>query len=176
MAYRSRVALVAILAASVAGCTLPKGDPDSGTKSGPPRGDVEESTGSLRLSGTIGSGPQAQLEAQQARIDTKVPITSVRRIEIGRTRDGVLVSAFGLAPGLGYSLPVLQARRGGRPNGNGIVEFDFVVTAPDPALDLPDGSLSARKIRADLPIAATQLGAVRGFRVIALDDAQTFLF
>lgn len=107
-----------------------------------------------------------RLETEQ-RIRTKVPVTAVRSVEMGRTRDGFLITAYGTAPGLGYSLPVLRARRGGRPDTDGYVEFDFVATEPAPGAELPPGSSQARALRADLAVQTTDLRGASGIRVLA---------
>jgi hypothetical protein len=97
----------------------------------------------------------------------QVPVQSVNSIEIGRTRDGFLITAYGRAPGLGYSLPALRPRRDGLPGLDGYIEYDFVATEPTRA-DLPAGTSATRALRADLPVAAGALRGARGIRVLAL--------
>ena len=106
-------------------------------------------------------------EAIEGRIRTKVPVTAVRSVELGRTRDGFLITAIGTAPGLGYSLPALRVRRGGRPDAEGYVEFDFVATEPAPGVALPPGTSQARAMRADLAVKLRDLRGASGIRVIA---------
>ena len=109
--------------------------------------------------------------ALQARRETKVPVQSVRSVEIGRTSSGILITAFGTAPGLGYSLPALRPRRGGKPAADGYVELDFVATEPIAGLPLPPGTTRTRALRADLPVDIRALRGVRGLRVMALQGA-----
>lgn len=109
----------------------------------------------------------AEEEARQAAIENKVPVMAVQSVEIGQTRTGYLVSAFGTAPGLGYSLPELRARRSGEPSLDGFIEYDFVATVPSPALDLPPGTTRTRSIRADLLVKQGDIRNLRGIRVFA---------
>jgi hypothetical protein len=99
---------------------------------------------------------------------TPVPVESVRSIEIGRTRDGFLITAYGTAPGLGYSLPRLRARRGGAPSADGYVEYDLVASEPPAGFDLPPGTPRTLTLRADLPVRAAELRGAAGIRVMAL--------
>jgi hypothetical protein len=99
---------------------------------------------------------------------TPVPVETVRSIEIGRTRNGFLITAYGTAPGLGYSLPRLRPRRDGAPGADGYVEYDFVASEPLPGFDLPPGTARTRTLRADLPVAAGDLLGAAGIRVLAL--------
>ena len=69
-------------------------------------------------------------EEALARRQNKVPLQAVQSVEIGRTSNGILLTAHGTAPGLGYSLPALRVRRGGELGPDGYQEFDFVATAP----------------------------------------------
>lgn len=111
---------------------------------------------------------EARREAVEEARTTPVPIEAVRSIEIGRTRDGFLITAFGTAPGLGYSLPRLRARRGGGPGPDGYIEYDFVASEPPPGFGLPPGTARTRTIRADLPVKAPELLGSAGIRVLAL--------
>lgn len=118
-------------------------------------------------SGTPAEGQQ-QVQA--------VPVSAVRSIEVGRSRDGIVVSAFGTAPGLGYGGARLIPRRDGKPNREGFLEFDFVAAPPDPGFELPTGTLEARAIRADLAIEGRDLENVRGIRVFAARNGVQFVF
>ncbi len=111
---------------------------------------------------------QAEREAVETAVETQVPVESVSRLEIGRTRNGFLITAYGSAPGLGYSLPRLRPRREGRPGLDGYIEYDFVATEPPPGFDLPPGTARTRTIRADLPVKADDLRGAAGIRVLAL--------
>jgi hypothetical protein len=111
---------------------------------------------------------EARREAVEEAESTPVPVEAVRTVEIGRTRDGFLITAYGTAPGLGYSLPRLRARRGGAPGPDGYIEYDFVASEPPPGFDLPPGTARTRTIRADLPVKAPELLGAAGIRVLAL--------
>lgn len=111
---------------------------------------------------------EAQREAVEVALATPVPMESVRNVEIGRTRDGFLITAHGTAPGLGYALPRLRPRRGGAPGADGYIEYDFVASEPPAGFDLPPGTARTRAIRADLPVKAADLRGAAGIRVLAL--------
>ena len=113
---------------------------------------------------------EARREAVEEARTTPVPIEAVRNVEIGRTRDGFLITAYGTAAGLGYSLPRLRPRRGGAPGPDGYVEYDFVASEPPPGFDLPPGTARTRTIRADLPVKAAELLGAAGIRVLALGN------
>jgi hypothetical protein len=93
------------------------------------------------------------------------PIESVRDIEIGRTRNGYVISVQGTAPGLGYGAPELRARRDGKPGLDGFLDYDFVVQAPDPGFNLGTGTIDARAVRADLLVTEKDLRGAAGVRV-----------
>lgn len=119
-----------------------------------------------------GEESTTEQEAEQARqeaIQATVPIQAVRTVEMGRTRDGFIITAFGTAPGLGYALPSLRVRRGGTPSADGYIEFDFVAVEPPAGFDLPQGTTRARALRADLPVRLEDLQGAAGLRVMALN-------
>ena len=120
------------------------------------------------LWGEESSAERKAREELQARRENKVPVQAVRSVEIGRTSNGILLTAFGTAPGLGYSLPALRVRRGGKPAADGYLDFDFVASEPAPGFDLPPGNTRTRAIRADLPIDLRALTGIRGLRVWSL--------
>ena len=130
--------------------------------------------------GTLwGDDSAAEIETRQRAAEarqTKVPMQAVNEIEMGRTRDGFLLTAFGTAPGLGYALPTLQIRRDGRPSPDGFLEFDFVASPPAPGLNLPNGTTRTRAVRADLPLKARLLRGTAGVRVFALSNASQIVF
>lgn len=115
-------------------------------------------------------------EIQVAALENKVPVQSIARVEVGRTRDGYLISAFGTAPGLGYALPELRVRRSGQPAADGFLEYDFIAVQPDQGLKLPPGTTRTRAIRADLPIRTRDLRRIRGIRVFALSGGVQVAF
>lgn len=105
---------------------------------------------------------EAEQAAQAARFE---PIETVRHVEIGRTRNGYVISAQGYAPGLGYGAPELRPRREGKPGPDGFIDYDFVARAPDPGFNLGEGTLQARAIRADLQIEGPELRGATGIRI-----------
>ncbi|MEM8698064.1 MAG: hypothetical protein AAGF44_02785 [Pseudomonadota bacterium] len=106
--------------------------------------------------------------AQELAPTRGVPIQAVREVEIGRTRDGFVITAFGTAPQLGYALPRLRARRDGQPGQDGFIDFDFVASPPAPGLERGAGSLEARALRADVLLRTSELRDAAGIRVHAL--------
>lgn len=119
-----------------------------------------------------GAPTTAEQEAALTRaqeIEAKVPVQAVQSVELGRTRDGFLITALGTAPGLGYSLPGLRARRNGAPGGDGYIEYDFVAATPPKGFDLPPGNTQSRSLRADLPVTLAELQGAAGIRVMALN-------
>jgi hypothetical protein len=111
---------------------------------------------------------KAERQTAEAAVAAQVPVAVVNRLEVGRTRNGFLITAYGTAPGLGYSLPTLRPRREGRPGLDGYIEYDFVATEPPPGFDLPPGTARTRALRADLPVSADDLRPAAGIRVLAL--------
>ncbi|MEK6216892.1 MAG: hypothetical protein N2B03_06695 [Boseongicola sp.] len=104
----------------------------------------------------------AEAAASEALI---TPIEAVLHVEIGRTRNGYVITAHGVAPGIGYGAPELRARRQGKAGPDGIIDFDFVAQAPDPNLNLGDGPVEARSIQADLLVTAKELEGSAGIRI-----------
>lgn len=129
-------------------------------------------TASLGLGGCslFGSEDKAEVAAaKQAAIESLYePIAAVRHIEIGRTRNGYVITVYGFAPGLGYGAPELRVRRQWSLGPDGIIDFDFVAKAPDPRLNLGKGPVEARAIRADLHVTARELQGASGIRVHAV--------
>lgn len=119
------------------------------------------------LLGNPSEAERIAAEKRAAEVRAKVPVLAVRSVEIGRTRDGFLITALGTAPGLGYSVPGLRARRGGAPGSDGFIEYDFVAAAPPEGTELPPGNTQSRSLRADLPVSLTQLQGAAGIRVLA---------
>ena len=107
----------------------------------------------------------AEAAAQAALIE---PIEQVLAVEVGRTRNGYVISANGLAPGLGYSAPELRPRRDGRPGLDGFIDYDFTVQAPDPRRQLGQGTPSARRIQVRHQIKNDDLRGAIGLRVHGL--------
>jgi hypothetical protein len=124
-------------------------------------------TAALALGGCSMFGPDDEEEAAAAEQAAAryVPIEAVRHIEVGRTRNGYVITARGVAPGLGHGAPELRARREGKVGPDGFIDFDFVAQAPDPNLNLGEGSVQARMVRADLHLAARDLQGAVGIRI-----------
>ena len=160
---RSRTVLGAMMAATLAISACGSSDDEPEAESG---GGLFSDVGTLW--GEESSREKAVREARLQQTQIKVPITAVKSVELGRTRDGFLVTAFGTAPGLGYSLPALRARRSGEPGVDGYIEFDFVATEPVPGFQLPPGTSQTRALRADLAVPIRELRGASGIRVLAL--------
>lgn len=128
--------------------------------------------GAALLLGACETNPETEalvFDSQEAAAPVvKVPVQAVRSVELGRTRDGFIITAFGTAPGLGYAQPSLRPRRSGAPGADGFVDFDFVAVQPDPDFKLPQGTTRARALRADLPVTLRNLKGAQGIRVHAL--------
>jgi hypothetical protein len=105
-----------------------------------------------------------------------VPVETVRQIEIGRTRNGYVITAHGVAPGLGHGAPELRARREGKVGPDGFIDYDFVAQAPDPNLNLGQGTVQARMIRADLHVTARDLQGAVGVRIHGVSGGLQMLF
>ena len=103
------------------------------------------------------------------------PVDEVRSVEIGRTRDGIVVTAYGLAPTLGYADPRLEARRGGRIAEDGFLDFDFVATLPDPAAAVA-GDPAARLMRADRLIVIEAVRQAKGLRIHGISGGRAVVF
>ncbi len=126
----------------------------------------------------FGSGDyEAAVAAEQAEAASLyVPVEVVRHIEIGRTRNGYVITARGEAPGLGHGAPELRARREGKVGPDGFIDYDFVAQAPDPNLNLGQGTVQARMIRADLHVTARDLQGAVGIRIHGVSGGLQVLF
>ncbi len=119
--------------------------------------------GGCSLFGSDDDEEAAAAEQEQAAA-LYAPVEAVRHIEVGRTRNGYVITAHGIAPGLGYGAPELRARRQGKPGPDGFIDFDFVAQAPDPSFNLGEGAVEARAVRADLHVTASDLRGAVGIR------------
>ena len=126
----------------------------------------------------FGSGDdEAAAAAEQVEaVSLYVPVEVVRYIEIGRTRNGYVITARGEAPGLGHGAPELRARREGKVGPDGFIDYDFVAQAPDPNLNLGQGTVQARMIRADLHVTARDLQGAVGVRIHGVSGGLQMLF
>lgn len=117
----------------------------------------------------------AEPEAVAAAEPAVRPVDEILGVEIGRTRDGIVVTAFGVAPTLGYADPRLEARRGGLVATDGFLDFDFVATLPDPAAAVA-GDPAARILRADRLIALEAVRRAQGLRIHGIQGGQAVVF
>jgi len=125
----------------------------------------------------FGSNDDNTAAAEQAApVPVYAPIETVSHIEIGRTRNGYVITARGVAPGLGYGAPELRVRRQGKAGPDGFIDFDFVAQAPDPSFNLGEGTLQARAIRADLHVTARELQGAAGIRIHGVSGGLRMLF
>jgi hypothetical protein len=123
------------------------------------------------------SDDEAEAAAEQAEAAALyVPIEAVRHVEIGRTRNGYVITARGVAPGLGHSAAELRARREGKAGSDGFIDFDFVARAPDPGLNLGQGAVQARMVRADLHVTARDLQGAVGIRIHGVEGGLQMRF
>lgn len=162
---RSKTLLLAILPAALmlSACSGGEEDAPAAESSGSVVGDIGT------LWGEESSKTKAERAARLQQAAIKVPVTAVRSVELGRTRDGFLITAFGTAPGLGFALPALRVRRSGEPGNDGYIEFDFVASEPAPGFTLPTGTTQTRALRADLAVTIRELRGASGIRVLALN-------
>lgn len=123
-----------------------------------------------------GDDEEAAAAAQVEAAALYVPVEAVRFIEIGRTRNGYVITAHGEAPGLGHGAPELRARREGKAGPDGFIDYDFVARAPDPGLNLGQGTVQARMIRADLHVTARELQGAVGIRIHGVSGGLQMLF
>lgn len=129
-------------------------------------GTVVDDVGTLW--GEESTAEREEREKLAARQANKVPMMTIRALEVGRTSNGILLTAFGTAPGPGYSVPGLRVRRSGQLSADGYVEFDFVAAEPAPGLEQPPANERNIQVRADLPIDLGDLRGAAGVRVFAL--------
>lgn len=124
-----------------------------------------------------GDDEEEAAAAEQAAAEASYdPVVEVRDIEIGRIRNGLVITAIGTAPGLGYSRPELRPRRGGRAGPDGYLDFDFVARAPRQPPAASDAPARARTVRADRLIEINDLRGVRGIRIHATEGGMLMNF
>ena len=115
-----------------------------------------------------GDDEEEAAAAQQAVVEASYePVEEVRQIEIGRTRNGLVITAYGLAPGPGYAAPELRPRREGRPGPDGFLDYDFVARAPLNPPATASASPRAREVRGDVLVEVRDLRGVTGIRIHA---------
>ncbi|MEM6440282.1 MAG: hypothetical protein AAF763_11400 [Pseudomonadota bacterium] len=107
--------------------------------------------------------PARLVDAQLALID------SIESLEVGTTRNGVLLSAFGSAPRQGWFQPALRPLNDGLPGPDGFLDFEFVAAPPElnGGAALPVGAPAQRRVKAVRPIPRRTLSGAAGLRVFA---------
>ena len=123
-----------------------------------------------------GDDEEEQAAVQQQPAALYESVVEVEDIEIGRTRDGLVITAIGLAPGVGYASPDLRPRRDGQPGPDGYLDFDFVARAPLTPVAGGQNATRARLIRADHLIAIRDLRGARGIRIHAAEGGMLMNF
>lgn len=116
---------------------------------------------------------EAAAEAAEAAYES---VVEVREIEIGRTRNGLVITAIGTAPGIGYAQPELRPRREGGAGPDGYLDYDFVARAPLQPPAATEAPERARSVRADHHIGLNDLRGVRGIRVHAAEGGMMMNF
>jgi hypothetical protein len=94
-------------------------------------------------------------------------ILRVDGLTLGRTHDGFMLAAFGVAETAGWRLPRLEPVGSG-PGADGFLTFDFLAIPPEAPVAAPE---SARRVRADAPIDPGALRGAAGVRVRAATGA-----
>lgn len=121
----------------------------------------------LGACGSLFGGEEPPAPAPEVVERRIVPVTAVVSLDIGRTRDGLLVTAAGLAPPGGFSQPRLVVRREGQPGPDGFLDYDFTVREPAQELREQPGPTVTRRVQAVAELRERQLRNVRGLRVHA---------
>ncbi|MEM1313564.1 MAG: hypothetical protein AAGI51_03360 [Pseudomonadota bacterium] len=111
----------------------------------------------------------------------KLLVDTVDRLEVGRTRSGVLVAAFGSAVETGWFQPALRPLNAGEPGPDGFLEFEFVAAPPE--LNVvegeeqrpPLGTPEQRRVKGVRPVTASELTNAAGIRVFAARGAPAAL-
>lgn len=129
----------------------------------------------LAVTGCSG-GSDEEAAAPVSTEPQRQPVEEVDRLELGQTRTGIALAAYGQAPGIGYTGPRLVARRNGAPGPDGLIDFDFLLTPPDPGLNLPRGEGNARRVRVDLLLTGRDLIGARGMRVYGTSNFREITF
>lgn len=114
---------------------------------------------------------QAAVSDPDLNLPPKVAVRRIENLELGRLYDGYMLTAFAVAPGLGYYQPELRPRYGGALGPDGFFEFDFVVRPPEEDAVGAEAPVTARVVRADREITPDMLRQSRGVRVWSARDS-----
>lgn len=128
-------------------------------------------------------GPSTEPEEKPSytyEVKERRPVLTVEVLEVGRTHNGVTLTAYGLAPHQDWFSPLLQPRRDGLPGPDGFIEFDFLAAPPelnqwpyaDPYEPGAPGDAQQRRVRGDAEIPAANLALAAGLRVHAAGAAR----
>ncbi|MEM7269304.1 MAG: hypothetical protein AAF401_08625 [Pseudomonadota bacterium] len=101
----------------------------------------------------------------------KSPVVRIDSLELGRLYRGYMLTATGVAPGVGYFAPELRIRYGGELGPDGFFEFDFVAASPADPNAGRDAPITARVLRGDFQLSPEMLRAARGVRVWSSRDS-----
>ncbi|MGB0411975.1 MAG: hypothetical protein ACPGFA_10335 [Pikeienuella sp.] len=114
------------------------------------------------------AGLEEEVKESIAKVEEGPPAQSVSRIdtlELGRLHRGYMLTAIGLAPGLGYWDPKLVIRYNGELAPDGFYEFDLVARPPYEPIGNDQAPIPARRVRGDFEITPEMLRSARGVRV-----------
>jgi len=120
----------------------------------------------LLLAACGSSAPPPMIDPVMAPAEARVAqgltmIDDVSGAQLGRTRDGFLLSAQGSAAGASWRTPRLRPRLGVA-GPDGFIEFDFMAAPPAAAEDTPGAT---QRLRADTVLAPEQVRGSVGARV-----------
>lgn len=115
------------------------------------------------------SDPRYGASDQIVRPKAEVPkefVVEITNLELGRLFRGYMLTAEGLAPGIGYYEPELRPRNDGELAPDGFLEFNFVAAAPEEVTGT-DAPEDLRRLRGDVELTPDMLRSARGVRVWA---------
>ncbi|QIE54589.1 hypothetical protein G5B40_03530 [Pikeienuella piscinae] len=122
-------------------------------------------------SGSIFGDDAEEAAAQAAQLPHKIPVERIETMELGRLYDGYMLTAYAIAPGVGYYQPELRPRYEGGLSADGFYEFDFLVRPPEDLTIDPGAPLSARMVRGDFELPVDKLRGAAGVRVWSAQDS-----
>lgn len=113
------------------------------------------------------SGPAPGLSSPPPPEPDKQMIQRVGSMEIGRTFNGVNLTAYGLSDSIGWRDPELRPR-GAVPGPDGIINLEFVARPP---VEAKPGPVPVRLMRADIAFDMATMRQSRGVRIEAREGA-----